>query len=35
MNKIDSRRISILKQGFDNWTLNFGLLFEAALGPIL
>lgn len=30
-----TRRISILKQGFDNWTLNFGLLFEAALAILL
>ena len=30
-----TRRISILNQGFDNWTLNFGLLFEAALAILL
>lgn len=30
-----TRRISILKQGFDNWTLNFALLFEAALAAAL
>ena len=30
-----TRRISISKQGFGNWALNFGLLFESSLAIFL